>query len=133
MEGTLPEKELCFATEFVDWILSGKKKATTRIDHFLVDEKTGTYEDVGDFQVGDTFCAIHDGDDDETEQQLEPFAVLLVTNVEKRSYGSLDDVLAQTENFPNRKALCDALGTFYKDLQNDTELVVIYFELLRPL
>lgn len=121
------DRSLYFSTEFVDWILTGKKRATTRVDgHVSVEEDGSTHEeDVGDVREG---TRLHALDDDER-----PFAVLRVTGVERRTYGSLDDEVARIENFEDRKDLCDALGRFYKDLQHDSEVVVIYFELLQSL
>ena len=123
-QNALPDRILYFSTQFVDWILTKKKRATTRVDNFKFEED-GTYEKVGDLRKGDKVRAL---DDEE-----KPFAVLTITKVEKRSYGSLDDRLAQIENFKDKKALCDALAKFYKDLKHDSELVVIYFDVDRPL
>ena len=52
----LPEEILCFATDFVEWILEGKKAATTRIDNFVLED--GTVESVGHFKPGDRVKAV---------------------------------------------------------------------------
>ena len=96
---------------------------STRVDHFRFED--GTYGQVGDLRRGDQVRAL---DDEER-----PFAVLQVTNVEKRTYGSIDDEIAQIENFRDAKALREALGEFYKDLKQESELVVVHFVLIRSL
>ena len=119
----LPPRVLYFSTQFVDWIRTGKKTATTRVDDFIFDD--GTAEKVGDLRKGDEVRALSD--------EEEAFAVLSIEQVETRTYGSLDDKLAKIENFKNKKALCDALGQFYKDLKHDSQLVVVYFKLVKAL
>ena len=67
----LPARVLYFATDFVQWILEGKKRATTRVDGFVLED--GDIEVVGDLAPGDRVRAL---DDDERA-----FAVLEITQV----------------------------------------------------
>ena len=80
----LPDRPLCFAPDFEDWILQGKKTATTRVDHFVT--PFGDTEIVGDLRRGEMVRAVTpDG---------RAFAVLSITNVEHRTVAQLDDPLA---------------------------------------
>ena len=118
---SLPERRLCFAKDFTSWILDGKKRATTRVDGHLCQD--GSIEAFGDLRPNQLCTAIdHEGT---------VFGVLRVTQIERRTFSSLDARLARLENFESSSALKEALGRFYKDLGKASELVVIYFEVVR--
>lgn len=110
-----------FSNRFVEWICTGKKTATTRVDSFVFDD--GDVEKVGHLKQGDLVRAV---DDDNFM-----FAIIEIVNVERRALKSLDNNLARIENFDDVSQLKEALGTFYSDLTEDSPLVVIYFNLNR--
>ena len=114
-------KRLYFSTEFVDWILKGKKRATTRVKDFI--DEDGDREIAGDLKKGDVVEAADDDD--------RVFAALEIESVRTLRFDALDDDLARTENFDNAEHLQKVLLRFYKDLKNDSSLVVVHFHVVR--
>merc|ERR1712150_357111 len=93
----------------------------------------GTIETVGTLRVGEivdatTTTTTDDDDDDDHNEHQKVFCVLQITQVEHRTFQSLDNDLAQMENFSNAIDLKQALRRFYKDLQDESILVVVYFQ-----
>ena len=84
-----------FSNEFVDWILKGKKRATTRVKDFI--DEDGDREIAGDLKRGDVVEAANDDD--------RVFATLAIESVETVRFDALDDDLARTENFDNAEHL----------------------------
>merc|ERR1711959_321484 len=102
-----------------DWIHSGKKTATTRVEGFVFED--GDVQKVAHLRPGDHVRAV---DDDENV-----FGVLEIVKVEQRTLESLDDDLARAENFESAGQLKDVLTGFDPDLTADSELVVVHFKL----
>lgn len=116
-------KTLSFSNDFVEWILSGKKRATTRVDKFPFED--GTCETAGELCDGDVVRALNDDE--------HAFATLKITRVEKRTYGSMDDELARLENLDSGETLKKVLLRFYPKLSDDSPLLVLYFDVLKRL
>ena len=111
---------LYFSTEFVDWILKGKKRATTRVKNFV--DEDGDREIAGDLVKGEIVEAADDED--------RVFAILEVLSVQIMRFDALDDDLARTENFENAVHLQNVLLRFYKFLKDDSPLVIVHFRVV---
>eukprot|EP00939_MAST-03C_sp_MAST-3C-sp1_P001305 g1305.t1 len=114
-------RTLSFSNQFIEWIRSGKKIATTRVDNFVFED--GTVENVGSLRVGEIVDATDDDD--------RAFCALKIRRVEHRTYGSLDDDLARIENFTDASELRKVLRHFYPGLEDESKLVIVYFEAIR--
>ena len=147
----LPERALCFAEDFVVWILDGRKAATTRVDNFVLEG--GGLEVVGDLLPGERVRAVYLASGDSSTVTITGasrstgastgmgtgtgkgktetcFAVLEITRLESRTVRSVDDELARVENFESAAELNAALLRFYPVLTDGSELVVVHFKLL---
>merc|ERR1712232_874083 len=122
-EGALPKDVVFFSNQFVEWILTGKKTATTRIDGFVFDD--GDVQRVGHLRPGDRVQAV---DDDER-----CFGILEIVDAERRSLKTLDDDLARAENFTSAEELREVLAGFTPGLAEDDPLVVLFFKLHRAI
>jgi uncharacterized protein YqfB (UPF0267 family) len=105
---------LDFNPKYIEWILSGIKKATTR--RFKVERMN--------WRTGDLIKACNS----ETKQ---PFVLLRLREVEKIKFGMLSEDLAKIENFESLHEFKKALLDIYPDLatakDEDTVMHIFHF------
>src|SRR5258708_1449472 len=101
-------KEIWFSNRYIDWIINGKKKATTRL---LRTGKHATLEQLNEakIQIGDLCIALN-------SNTKESFGNIQIERIEDYMVQDLNDELAFIENLESAEKLKEALRYHYNDI-----------------
>ncbi|CAK8988496.1 unnamed protein product [Durusdinium trenchii] len=113
---------LDFAPDFIDPILSGDKKATTRCPGPKDTDHTSDLEAVQSQGWALATCGSTRG-----------FGLLCINQVEQRSVTAIDDALAKEEGLETGEELQRVLRRFYPDLTDDDTVTVLHFNLMKAI
>jgi len=100
-------KHLTFDGEYIDALLSGRKKATIRRSARGFKEGDLVYIHSGGYVIGKA----------------------IIKRIEKKRLGELTEEDARKDGFPSKKELVRALKRYYKGLEKDSGLYLIEFEM----